>query len=120
MKTILVFGNEFLKKDSMAKKLACSIKSKEINFVECNSVNDILKQDGTLTIMDVVEGIKKPMIIEDIDRLEANKLVSLHDFDLGFFLKLLKETGKLKNVRIIGVPEKGAISELKKQILKLI
>ncbi len=120
MKTILVFGNEFLKEDSMAKKLADEIKSKELNFVKCNSVDDIFKQKGELVIMDVVKGIKKPMIILDVGKLEAGSITSLHDFDLGFFLKLLNEMGQIKKLKIIGVPEKGNVSELKKQVLKLV
>ena len=114
---ILVFGNEFLEQDSMAKRLADEIGSDK--FVKCDRVEDILKYDDFI-IMDVVEGIDKVMIIDDVNKLKANKLVSLHDFDLGFFLKLLKETGKLDKVKIIGIPQKGNLQEIKKQVMELI
>ena len=49
----------------------------------------------------------------DIDALEFSVIFSLHDFDLSFFLKILKEAGKLDKARIIGIPlgydEKEAI-----------
>ncbi|MBW3017473.1 hypothetical protein KY316_03795 [Candidatus Woesearchaeota archaeon] len=114
---ILVFGNEFLENDSMAKKLADEVGSEK--FVKCDRVEDILKYKD-FVIMDVVEGIDKVMVIDDVDRLKASKLVSLHDFDLGFFLKLLKETGKLDKVKIIGIPMKGNLHEIKKQVMALL
>ena len=38
--------------------------------------------------------------------------MSLHDFDLGFFLSLMKELGINKKIKIIGIPENGNIKEI--------
>ena len=37
--------------------------------------------------------------------------VSLHDFDFGFFLKLLKGLNEINDVRIIGLPPKTKLDE---------
>ncbi|MEE9525519.1 MAG: hypothetical protein V3V78_02830 [Candidatus Woesearchaeota archaeon] len=116
MKKILCFGNEFLKQDSLAKELADELEIPNYKFIKCNSVNDILESKGDLIIMDVVKDIKQVKIITDIDQLKANKLYSLHDFDLGFFLKLLKETGKIKTIKIIGIPQTGNKEKIKQEI----
>ncbi|MFC1648838.1 hypothetical protein ACFL1B_05250 [Nanoarchaeota archaeon] len=56
--------------------------------------------------MDVVQGIDEVKLFDDIETFEQHKPSSLHDFDLGFFLKLLKEAGQVKGkVTIIGVPQ---------------
>ncbi len=116
MKKILCFGNEFLKQDSLAKELADELKIPNTEFIKCSSINDVLKAEGNIVLMDVVKGIKKVTIINDINKLKINRLYSLHDFDLGFFLKLLKETGKIKSITIIGIPQKGNKEEIKKQV----
>ena len=120
MKTVLCFGNEFLKEDSLAKELADELKIPNVKFIKCDSMNDILETKGDIIIMDVVKGIDKPIIINDINQLKTNKLYSLHDFDLGFFLKLMKETGKIKSINIIGIPQKGDKEEIKEEIKELI
>lgn len=52
----------------------------------------------------VGNGIEEVVEIDSIERLHANRVCSMHDFDLGYNLKLLKKVGKIDSVRIIGVP----------------
>ncbi len=120
MKTILCFGNEFIKQDSLAKELADELTIPNHKFIKCNSPNELLNIKGDIIIMDVVKGIDKVIIIKDLDQLKTNKLYSLHDFDLAFFLKLMKETGKISSIKIIGIPQKGNKEKIKQQIKKLI
>ncbi len=54
--------------------------------------------------MDVIKGLKEVQILENIDDLELCNSLTCHDLDLGFYLKLMKETGKIKKVKIIGLP----------------
>ena len=65
----------------------------------------------------------KVRLITEIDKIELNKACSLHDFDLGYNLKLMKKFGMIDNVRIIGVPSKydkdKAIKEIKLIITSL-
>ncbi len=120
MITVLCFGNEAIKEDSLAKEIADELKIDNVKFVKCNSVEDILSYSGEIYIMDVVKGLKKAALIDDISKIKANKMVSLHDFDLGFFLRLMKEMGKIKKVNIIGIPMNGSKEEIKKQVTRLI
>jgi len=120
MITVLCFGNEAIKEDMLAKELADEIEIDGIEFVKCNSVDDLFSYSGNIYIMDVAKGIKKVTLIEDIKKLEANKLISLHDFDLGFFLKLMNEIGKIKNVKIIGIPMESNKEDAKKEAIQIL
>ena len=59
-----------------------------------------------MTLIDTVVGLKE---VELLTEKDLNKVVKMnrgttHDYDLGFQLKYLKKLGKLKKVRIIGLP----------------
>ena len=114
---IYCFGNEFLDYDSLAKELADEISLPGIEFIRCNSPEDIFLEEKHIIILDVVEGIDKTILITDPDQLKDNNIVSLHDFDLGFFLKLMKETKQINKISIIGIPMKGDKQEIKKEII---
>jgi len=125
---LLVFGNSLVEKDNLALKLLPKMKKEfpEIEFKEFDPIEDLENEieDGKLFILDVVKGIKNVTIIKDIDKLEINKIYSMHDFDLAYNLKLLKKIGKLKEVEIIGVPmgkeEKEAFREVEKVLRNLV
>jgi len=123
MKTVvLCFGNEFIKEDSRAKEIADEIKIKNVEFRKCDSLNDILLYSSHphLFILDVVRNIQEVTLITDIDTLNTNDMYSLHDFDLGFFLKLMKKLGTLKNITIIGIPQKGDTHTIISRIKKIV
>ena len=105
---ILVFGNELVEKDNLALKLLPKLKEKfaDIEFKEFDPGENLESEidEGKLVILDVIEGIDKIIIVDDIDRLKVSKIYSMHDFDLGYNLKLLKKIGKLREVEIIGLP----------------
>lgn len=125
MKTILVFGNPLVNKDSLALKIADKLSmlhelNNEFKFIKADSLDNLEEYGENLLILDVAENIKKVELITDLNQLEQNKIYSMHDFDLGFNLKLLKKLGKIKTVKIIAIPinyelEK-AISEIKEKL----
>jgi Ni,Fe-hydrogenase maturation factor len=118
---IYCFGNEFLENDSLAKKIADDIKIEGVEFIKCSSPEEIFQEpEKEILIMDVAKGIGEPILIEDVDQLKNNNIVSLHDFDLAFFLKLMKKIGKLKKVKIIGIPMRGDKEEIKKKTISII
>lgn len=121
---ILCFGNPYLKDDSLAIKVAdYFIKDpvKGIEFVKCVAPDEVLNYTNKkFFILDVVKDIAEPRFFNNIDQIEANNLVSLHDFDLGFFLKLMKETGQLDKVNIICLPMNGKVDEVKDKVLEFI
>ena len=102
---LYVFGNEYLEYDSMARKVAGYLN--DVELVHCRSPEDMLEAEGQINILDVVKDIKEPMIITDVAQLKTRKLISLHDFDLGFFLNLMENLGLSKGIKIIGIPMTG-------------
>jgi len=103
---ILVCGNPLVSKDATALKAAELLKKMlpEIEFEEFDSVEEL--HDEEVNILDVVKGLKRPMIIKNMDDIVAGKIYSTHDFDLGQTLKLLKKLGMIKKVKIFGVPSR--------------
>jgi Ni,Fe-hydrogenase maturation factor len=120
MKTIYVFGNPLIKEDSLPLKLIDKLRKEfpSLQFKEFDTVEDL--QEKELNIIDTVKGIKKVELIEDLDKVITDKIYSLHDFDLGYNLKLLKKMKMIDKVRVFGVPfrinEKEAFKCLKKLI----
>ncbi|OGJ21352.1 hypothetical protein A3K73_01255 [Candidatus Pacearchaeota archaeon RBG_13_36_9] len=123
---ILVFGNPLEEKDSLALKIVPRLRKEfpQAEFKEFDPTENLEAEikDGKLRILDVVQGINQVMVIKDIEQLKQDKIYSMHDFDLGFNLKLLKKIGKLKEVEIIGVPqemrEKEVFEEVRKTLSK--
>ena len=115
---ILVFGNPVLANDSLPFRLIEPLRKKfpEIEFVEFDPNENLEKEGRSLEIIDTVEGIKKVTVIRDIDSIKTQKVCSMHDFDLGYNLKLLKKLGYVESVIIFGVPmkirEKDALGQL--------
>lgn len=115
MRNLYVFGNEFLEEDRKARELSSMLEG--FNVVHCRSPDELLEcEEDEILILDVVSGIKKPMIITDIEQIKTTKMLSLHDFDLGFFLKLMKEMGMDKKIKIIGIPPSGDLKKIKEEI----
>lgn len=117
---ILCFGNEFVKGDNIALKLADSLRIDGVEFFKCQSISDLEKVNDDVIIIDSVMGIKNVEIIDNIDDLQLGKMYSLHDFDLGFHLKLMRELGKIKSVKIIGIPMRMKLEDAKVAITKLL
>ena len=105
---ILIFGNPLVEKDNLAVNLIPKLKQTfpKITFKHLDPTEDLASEieNNKLTILDVVEGINKPIIITNIEQLSTSKIYSMHDFDLAFNLKLLQKIGKLKEIEIIGLP----------------
>ena len=124
---ILVFGNPLVEKDNLALKLLPKLRKEfpQIEFKEFDPTENLEAEieNKKLFILDVVEGINKVILIKDINKLQTNKIYSMHDFDLGYNLKLLKKVGKLKEVEIIGVPMvmgKEAMKEVQRILWKIV
>jgi Ni,Fe-hydrogenase maturation factor len=109
MKTVvLCFGNIYSEIDRLPKILYEELKKEitNVKFVNCEIPNEILdyKDYDNIFILDVVKGIKDIEIITDLNKLKERKIFTLHDFDLGFFLKLINSVNKIENLKIIGIP----------------
>lgn len=117
---IFCFGNELIKEDSLAKEIAREIDIEGIEFIFCDSPENLLENNiEKLYIMDVVKDLNEVRIIKDIDKIRLNSIVSLHDFDLGYFLKMMKGLGRINDIVIIGLPMKGNKEKIKNNIIKI-
>jgi Ni,Fe-hydrogenase maturation factor len=92
----------------------------EIIFKEFDPNENLEKEGRELSIIDTVEGIDRVTLITDIDSIKTSRLYSMHDFDLGYSLKLLKKLGYIDSVRILGVPMKIGKKEALEQLTDLI
>ena len=106
---VYVFGNPDISEDSEALTLARQLKddSKNIYFVFIKPNEDLpFADEENVIILDVIKGIDEVRILtfDDINSLTFSPRTTVHDFDLGFQLKYLKKLGKLKGVKIIGLP----------------
>lgn len=119
MRKVLCFGNEFVEGDKTAKKISNKITIPGYELEKCHDGDEIL-QHKDFIILDVVENIDKVTLIEDVDKLQYCKSVSCHDLDLTFYLKLAKELGLIREIRIIGVPQRGNLEEIKKDVEKIL
>ncbi len=117
---IYCFGNEFIEGDTLAKELVDDIQIAGVQFIRANAPEVLFEEVGKIFILDVVKGIDKLMIINDIDQLKAQTLYSLHDFDLAYFLKIMKTTGAITDVTIFGLPMQGDKEQLRKELTEKI
>lgn len=105
---VYVFGNELIREDAIAHEVAKKLHVNGVEFVPCQYAEQLIEafmNEGDIVILDAVKGIKEVTLFDDINAFESHKPSTLHDFDLSFFLKLLKEAGELKSkVKIIGMP----------------
>lgn len=83
---------------------------KELGLKCTGNVHDLESGD---VVVDVVRGLEEIRFVR-LDELVSDKSLSVHDFDLGTYLRLMK--GILK-VRVIGIPWdyplKRAVSRVK-------
>ena len=119
---ILVFGNPIVKVDSVPLKLIGKLREKfpEIEFREFDPNENLENEGRKLNIIDTVEGIERVTLITDIDAIRTQHVYTMHDFDLGHALKILKKLDYIDSVRIFGVPMKISESDAIEQLTSLI
>lgn len=120
---IFVFGNPLLKEDSLPLKILPQLQKKfpQIKFISVDPNEDWLGKEKEPAILDVVKGIRKVSLFNSLKNFaEARRKITPHDYDLLMDLKFLKKLGKIKKVKIIGLPEKANLKQLLNQTEKLI
>ena len=102
---ISVFGNPDLKEDNAGIKLIPWLKQKYPEAeIKIEDPVESLKPVDDWIIVDACAGINKITEFEDLDKFEAARRVSVHDYEVAMELKLLKKLGKIKKLKIIAVP----------------
>jgi hypothetical protein len=118
MKKIFLIGNLLVDEDSMPLKLKPMLQKEfpRIEFLEFDPTENFPEESDEICMIDSVKGINEPRIFTDIDEFIIKKRVSMHDFDLSWEMKLLKKTGRLKKIFIIGIPQTGDNNKIFEQI----
>jgi Ni,Fe-hydrogenase maturation factor len=114
---VYVFGNKYVAEDKGAIEVAGELEGtiEGISFVFVNPNEDApLVNERHVVILDTVQGLKDVALVkgDQIDRLTLSPRGSVHDFDLTFQLRYLKKLGKLGDVTLIGIPQKGEVDYL--------
>lgn len=106
MKTILVFGNPLVKGDTLAVDLIPELAREfpKIKFLHIDPTENISDYGPNLTIIDVIKGPTKPLVITNLDELRTNRITSMHDFDLTYNLKLLIQINRITSIKIYALP----------------
>jgi len=103
--TVFVFGNPDLKMDSLPLRLLPELRRRlpatEFLVKDPNEEWDVPEE---LTIIDTVVGIAGPRLFPTLNDFAAAPRLTMHDFDAFANLRLLQKIGRLKSVRIIGLP----------------
>jgi len=111
--TIYIFGNPDLPADSLHLKILPELREKfpRINF-EIKDPNEEWDVPEELTIIDTVEGAEKVTVFDDLAKFVKAPRLTLHDFDALTNLLYLQKLGKLKKIKILGVPTKAQPDEI--------
>lgn len=125
-KTIFYSGNIILGCDNKPNLLIPSLKKKfpELNFLHYDPTEELPESfSGKLILIDTVVGISEVTIFHNLNNFSPSPSVTLHDYDIILNLKLMIKLKKIKEVIIIGIPQKGTLKNLLNQtemILKTI
>ena len=65
-------------------------------------------------ILDAVRGIRKVTVLSGVKSIKGTRLSSLHDFDLGYFLRLADELGIVPEITVVGLPMEGDFNAILK------
>lgn len=121
--TIYIFGNPLLSFDQLPLRLVNVLKRDfpGLVFTIMDPNENLKPQNGRLVLIDTIEGIKKVVLIKNMEQIKKTCTpCSLHDFDLGFNLKILKKIGELKKILIFGVPMRGDPKKIYQDLAQLL
>lgn len=102
---VYIFGNPDLEIDSLPIKLIPRLQRlyPEISFIlkDPNEEWDIPEET---IIIDTALGLDKVTVFDDLESFTNTPNLSMHDFDALTNLRYMKKLGKLKKIKIIGIP----------------
>ncbi|MFA5830796.1 MAG: hypothetical protein WC878_03130 [Candidatus Paceibacterota bacterium] len=120
-KTIYLFGNSDLEMDSLPLRVLPVLESRfpDIDFTVLDP-NEEWKIPEEMVMIDTVVGIKELTVFDDLKHFMEAPRVSVHDFDAFFNLIYLQKLGKLKNIKIFGIPPEMKESDAEELLTKSI
>ena len=126
---ILVFGNILVEEDRIPLKILPKLRKifPEIDFIESDPTENLENYGENLRIIDTALEINQIKTLKitsekDFEKLKTEKICSMHDFDLGYNLKLLKKMRLVDEIEIICLPmnitEEEALAQLQSILRK--
>ena len=103
-------GNPLVASDNQPIKLLPQLRKKfpHISFVHFDPTEELpAVLNKNLILIDTVIGIEKVTKFDNLDQWKLSPRVTVHDYDLPLMLGILRKLGKIKNLTIFGIPEKG-------------
>ena len=118
---VYVLGNPLLEEDSLPLRLLPRLKKEfpSIHFIEMDPTENFPEEDP-LWIVDTILNAQNVVVWTDVNAIRSSPSYSLHDFDLGMALKLMRKLGKLKRVTIFGVPPAGDLNKIGRDLSEAI
>ena len=104
--TLYLFGNPDAPFDSIPVKLLKELERKfpSIQFIQKDPNEEWEISGDDITIIDTVFGIAKVTVFDSLDAFSSPPHTTLNDFDAYSNLRFLQKLGKLKKIKIIGIP----------------
>ncbi len=116
-KTIYIFGNPDLEMDALPIRLIPNLQKlyPDIDFIlkDPNEEWDIPEE---MTIIDTAVGVDGVTVFDDLESFASVPRLSMHDYDALTNLRYMKKLGKLKRIKIIGIPPEIDADEALKKI----
>jgi Ni,Fe-hydrogenase maturation factor len=121
IKRIFVFGNINLENDSLPLRILPRLRKRfpDINF-EIRDPNEEWEVPDEFIIIDTIIGIKKIRIFETLEKFLSAPRVSMHDFDALTNLRYLFKLGKIKKIKIIGIPPDMAEPDALEEVIEIL
>lgn len=122
---IYVLGNMNIEEDSLPLQLLEDLRAAfpDVSFIHFDPTEEF-PTESEFILIDSVVGIDSVRVLDDVTKIEHSPQYSLHDFDLGFALKVALKLGRISQVKILCVPALGkreeVLEELKGEIEKLL
>jgi hypothetical protein len=118
---IFIFGNPDLEIDSLPLRVLPALKSRfpDIDFIVLDP-NEEWKIPEEMAMIDTVVGIKELTIFDNLQPFTEAPRVSVHDFDAFFNLIYLQKLGKLKKIKIFGIPPEMEKNKAEEELTKAI
>jgi hypothetical protein len=105
IKRIFVFGNIDLQNDSLPLRILPKLQEKfpDIKF-EIRDPNEEWEVPEEFVIIDTIIGLKGVKVFATLNKFLSAPRISMHDFDALTNLRYLWKLGKIKKIKIIGLP----------------
>jgi len=119
---IFVFGNIDLENDSLPLRILPKLQEEFPNIeFEIRDPNEEWNMPKEfIIIIDTIFGIKGVRIFNSLNKFLSAPRISIHDFDALTNLQYLWRLGKIKKIKIIGMPPNMDESEAMQKIIKIL